>query len=194
LSNPLTFILPLRYDRVRRVLVVQTGPAAQIPMVVRSLKGLFPGALLEVLMREQDARTRDDLEVTEVRVARYEERFEVLGQLRRHRYDVVAMQMSREMHADLRLLPFVARTRAIFAFNDQGDYFPLSVFRLDALAQHLGGRGGGLFHSFASLLKRAVRAAVLGPLGFLCLLLATGKIQLRGAWRRMRRRLHGEAV
>src|SRR5262245_45066449 len=77
MSSPLSFLRPLRYDRVRDVLLVQTDPGAQLPAIVARLRELFPGAAIHALVREADGALHETLAVERFEVARWEERFEV---------------------------------------------------------------------------------------------------------------------
>ena len=44
------YLLPLRYDHVERIALVETGPGHLIQPIVERLHGLFPGAVVEVLL------------------------------------------------------------------------------------------------------------------------------------------------
>ena len=79
MSTPFTFLLPLRYDRVGRVLLLQSGPAEQMTGIVERLTKLFPDCSIDAVMREADALGQDSLGVARVEVARWEDRFELLG-------------------------------------------------------------------------------------------------------------------
>jgi len=188
MSSPLTFLRPLRYDRVRDVLLVQTGNAALLEGIAGELRRLFPGGSIKLLVREADAALARALPVDDVEVARWEGRFELLGRLRRRRVDAVVLQLGGTT-TELRLLPFLLRTRYLIAFNDRLDYFPLNVFRLTALAHHFSLAEGevGVGRSLLWMLRRAVLTAVLGVVGFVHLLVSVGWIHLRGRLRRRRR-------
>ncbi|MEW6270129.1 MAG: hypothetical protein AB1689_12625 [Thermodesulfobacteriota bacterium] len=189
MSSPLTFLRPLRYDRVRDVLLVQTGDAALLERITGELRGLFPGCAVKLVVREADAGGARSLAVDELEVARWEERYELLARLRRRRFDVVVLQLAGAATTELRLLPFLLRTRHLIAFNDRLDYFPVNVFRLTDVTRHFSGGDGevGLARSSFWLVRRTVGAVVLGVLGFVHLLASVGWLHLRG-WLRRRRR------
>ena len=136
MSSPLTFLRPLRYDRVRDVLLVQTGSCVCLPGIVARLREIFPACSLQVLVREADGELAGSLDAERVEVARWEERFDLLSRLRRKRFDLVVLQLGSGAGSELRLLPFLLRARYLIAFNDALDYFPINVFRLTALAHH----------------------------------------------------------
>jgi len=189
MSNPLTFLLPLRYDRVREVLLVQTGDASLLAGIAERLERIFPGCSVHVLVREADAATGRALHVAHCEVARWEERFDLLARLRQKRFDATVLQLGGEASTELRLLPYLVKTKHLIAFNDQLDYFEVNVFRATALAHHfaLTGGDGGLARSSFWLVRRALVAAVVGVAGFVWLLASVGWIHLRGALRRRRR-------
>jgi hypothetical protein len=189
MSNPLTFIRPLRYDRVKTVLVVQTGPATLLPGIVECLRGLFPGCSIDVLLREADKDVSATLGAEQTEVARWEERFELVSRLRRRRFDAIVLQVGGDVTNELRALPFILRGRALIAFNDRLDYFPLNVFRLSAVAQHFGVAGGESGGSGVLwLVRRVVSALVVPPATLVVLVLSAGWIHVRGWVRRARRR------
>ncbi len=188
MSNPLTFLRPLRYDRVREVLVVQTGDAELLAGILERLRQIFPGSSVHVLVREADAATGRALDVEHCEVARWEERFELLSRLRRRRFDATVLQLGGEATTELRMLPYLVRTRHLIAFNDRLDYFEINVFRLTALAHHFALTGeAGAPRSLLWLLRRLAVAAVVRVVGFVYLLLSVAWIHVRGAWRRRRR-------
>lgn len=180
MSNPLTFLLPLPYHRVRRALVVQTGDGARIGDVVRRVRETFPGASVEVLLREADAARRTEIAADEVRIARYEERLTLVRALRRQRFDVIAYQLDDgTARGELRRLPFLLRCRSIIAFNPRLDYFPLNVFRIADVAHHFGFAGKpGAGSSVARTLARVAFEAVVRPLVTLYLLASVARIRL----------------
>jgi hypothetical protein len=189
MSNPLTFLRPLRYDRVRSALVVQTGRGAQMAAIVRRLREIFPGATVEVLLREADGARRAEIGADHAQIARFEERMALVGRLRRRRFDVIVLQLDDAGGgAELRLLPFLLRTRSLIAFNDRLDYFELNVFRLSAIAHHFEmSEGGSLGATLAWLARRALVEVVATPLSALYVIGAAGWIHLRGRIRAARR-------
>jgi hypothetical protein len=185
MSNPLTFLLPLPYHRVRRTLVVQTGDGAQIGEVVRRVRETFPGATVEVLLREADAARRAEIAADEVRIARYEERLTLVRSLRRQRFDVIAYQLGDgTARGELARLPFLLRCRSIIGFNPRLDYFPLNLFRIADVAHHFGLAGTpGAGSSVARTLVRLAAEVVLRPLVTLYLLASVARIRLAAAVR-----------
>jgi hypothetical protein len=189
MSSPLSFLRPLRYDRVRDVLLVQTDAGAQLAGIVDKLRAIFPGCAVQVLVREADADLRDTLAVEGFDVARWEERFELLSRLRRRRFDAVVLQLGSGGSSELRMLPYLARARYLIAFNDTLDYFPINIFRLTALAHHFALTQGeaGIARSLLWLLRRTVTSCVLAVAGGVVLLVSVGRLYVRGWWRRRRR-------
>src|SRR4051812_19257842 len=106
MSSPLSFLRPLRYDRIRRVLLVQTGSGTQLPGIVVKLREIFPGSSIHALVREADGELQGTLEVERFEVARWEDRFELLARLRRQRFDTVVLQLTGS-RSELRFLPFL---------------------------------------------------------------------------------------
>lgn len=171
----LSYIRPFRYDRVSRIVLVETGPSHLVAGVLEELDRLFPDAHTEVLLREEDAFLASELKADRVHVVRFEERADLVKELRSQPYDLVVMQLSKGGAQGLRSLPFVVRGHTLMAFNDSLDHFPLNAFRLPDLASHFGlaSQGAGL---------------LLAPVLFVYLVASSAWIRLRGAWRRLRRR------
>jgi hypothetical protein len=190
MSGPLTLLRPLRYDRVREVLVVQTETGARLGEIVARVRAIFPGCSIHLLVREAESGLAGSIDVERFEVARWEERFDLLSRLRRRRYDVTVLQLGTGGPSELRLLPFLMRTKSLVAFNASLDYFPLNVFRLTTLAHHLSlvqGEAGPL-RAVLSLLRGTLLAAVSAVASVVVLLAAVGRLELRGRWRRRRRR------
>jgi hypothetical protein len=189
MSSPLSFLRPLRYDRVRDILLVQTDPGARLPEIVVKLRETFPGAAIHVLVREAEGALRETLEVEHFEVARWEERFELLSRLRRRRFDAVVLQLGGGGSSELRMLPYLVRARYLVAFNHSLDYFPLNIFRLTALAQQFSLAEGeaGLLRSLFWLVRGALISCVLGVAGLFVLLASVARLEVRGWWRRRRR-------
>src|SRR6185369_6158829 len=141
MASPLTFLLPLRYDAVRSVLLVQSGPARLAEHVAGKLRTIYPNAEIHGVYREDDRDAAAAAGITDVTVVRWEDRVDVVRKLRRRRYDVVVALVSTRGSRQLRLLPFLLRTRAILVFNDNLDYFPVHATRVTTVAQHLTGSG-----------------------------------------------------
>ncbi len=174
MPSVLSYIRPFRYDRVSRIVVVETGPSHLVVGVLAELRGLFPQASIEVLLREEDAALAETLDADRVRVVRFAERADLVRDLRAERFDLVAMQLSQGGSQGLRSLPFTIGGGAVMAFNDSLDHFPLNVFRLRDLANHFGLASQGI-------------GIVLAPVLSVYLLLSAAGIHVRGWWRRMRR-------
>ena len=136
MSSPLMLLRPLRYDRVREVLIIQTETGAQLGEIVARVRAIFPACRVHLLVREAESGLAGSIEVEQFEVARWEERFDLLSRLRRRRYDVTVLQLGTGGPSELRLLPFLMRTKSLVAFNASLDYFPLNVFRLTTLAHH----------------------------------------------------------
>jgi hypothetical protein len=177
-ANPLTFLLPLRYDRVRRVLLVQSGPIDLAAAVAKRVRTVFPGCTLEVVVREADHEAAEACAADEITLARWEDRSALLRRLRRGRYDAVVGLLSSHPSQYLRLLPFVLRTRAILYFNDNLDYFPLHLARLPALAYHVSGGESPL-----AVLPWLAGRAIMLPLVTLYLVAWTARLRWRAGRR-----------
>jgi len=180
MSNVFTFLLPLRYDRVRTVLLVQSGPIELAVQAAGRVRALFPDCTLEGLVREADRETASGFD--RITVVRWEDRLAIIRRLRARRYDVVVVLLGGLGSDYLRMLPFLLRTRAILVFNDRLDYFPLHATRLRALAHHLSGQT-----SLGALLRWAAGRAVVFPLVTLVLLASVARLYARAAWRRARK-------
>jgi hypothetical protein len=189
MSSPLSFLRPLRYDRVRDVLLVQTDAGARLPGIVVKLREIFPGCAIHALVREADGDLRTTLEVESFEVARWEERFELLSRLRRRRFDAVVLQLGSGGSSELRMLPYLVRARYLIAFNDTLDYFPINVFRLTSLAHHFSLTRGeaGILRSLYWLVRGALASCVLSVAGLVVLLASVARLHVRGWWRRRRR-------
>lgn len=189
MSSPLTLLRPLRYDRVREVLVIQTETGARLGEIVARVRDIFPSCRIHLLVREADSGLVDTIDVEQFEVARWEERFDLLSRLRRRRYDATVLQLGAGGGSELRLLPFLMRTRYLVAFNGSLDYFPLNVFRLTALAHHFAlvqGEAGAL-RAVLSLARGVVLGVLSGLASVVVLLPSAGWLELRGWWRRRRR-------
>ena len=100
----LSYIRPFRYDRVSRIVLVETGPSHLVAGVLEELDRLFPDAHTEVLLREEDAFLASELKADRVHVVRFEERADL---------DIHAIPQNpiepAHLHHDLRFL-FSARS------------------------------------------------------------------------------------
>ena len=179
MASPLTFLLPLRYDAVRTVLLVQSGPPQLAAQVAAKLRTVFPDCEVHGVVREADRDVAGIAGFVETTVVRWEDRLDVVRRLRRRRYDVVVALLSSRGSQQLRLLPYFLRTRAILAFNDNLDYFPVHATRLATLAHHMSGRP-----SLLGLLRWVIGRAIVVPFATLFLVASVGRIYLRATWRR----------
>src|SRR6185295_7776091 len=109
MSNPLTFLRPLRYDRVRTVLLVQSGPIDVALAAAERVRALFPGCDLDAVIRDRDAAASADAGFSDVVLVRWEDRRQVLRRLRTRRYDAVAVLLTTAGSDYLRLLPYLLR-------------------------------------------------------------------------------------
>lgn len=178
MANPLTFLLPFRYDRMRTLLVVQTGPVELALEVAARLRTLFPGCKVEGLIRDNDVAAVGADVFDRLTVVRWEERIQVVRQLRDRHFDAVAVLLSATGSRSFLLLPYLLRTGAVLMFNDHLDYFPLKVGRMSSLAQHVSGRG-----SVGALLRWGLGRLVIVPAAFVFLAAATARLQWRAARR-----------
>lgn len=181
MANPLTFLVPVRYDAVRSVALVESGPIELALEVVGRVRALFPGCEIEGIVREVDHDAAAAGDFDRLTLVRWEDRFQVLRRLRRQRYDAVVALLSSGHSHYLRMLPYLMRTRAILIFNDHLDYFPLHVTRLRSLAHHLSG-GAETRAALPWLLGRVI----LVPLAAVVLLASTARLYARATWKRLR--------
>lgn len=179
MANPLTFLLPFRYDRVRTVLVVQSGPVELAVAVATRVRTLFPGCKVEGLIRDNDAGVVGPEVFDRLTVVRWEDRIAMVRDLRTRRFDAVAVLLSATGSRSFLMVPYLLKTRAIVMFNDHLDYFPLTVGRLSSLAQHVSGRG-----TVGSLVTWGLGRLVIVPAAYVFLLASTARIQWRAARRR----------
>jgi hypothetical protein len=156
MANPLTFLLPFRYHAMGTILVVQSGPVELALGVADRLRVLFPGCKVEGLIREADADAIGAATFDRMTIVRWEDRIQVVRQLRERRFDAVAVLSSGSGNRAFMLLPYVLRTGSILMFNNHLDYFPLKLGRLSSLAQHVSGRG-----SVGALLRWVLGRAII---------------------------------
>ena len=179
MANPLTFLLPLRYNAMGTVLVVQSGPVELALEVATRLRALFPGCKVEGLIRENDVDAVRPEVFDRIVPVRWEDRIQVVRQLRARRFDAVAVLLSGQGSRSFLLLPYLLRTGAILMFNDHLDYFPLKLGRLSSLAQHVSGTG-----SAGALVRWAIGRMIIVPAATVLLLASTARIYWRAARRR----------
>jgi len=178
MANPLTFLLPFRYDLVRTVLVVQSGPVELALQVAARVRTLFPGCKVEGLIRDNDAGAVDPDAFDRLTIVRWEDRIAMVRDLRERRFDVVAVMLSSTGSRSFMMLPYLLRTGAVLMFNDHLDYFPLKLGRMSSLAQHVSGRG-----TVGSLVRWGLGRLVIVPAAYVFLLGSTARTQWRAARR-----------
>jgi hypothetical protein len=181
MANPLTFLRPLRYDTMLAILLVQSGPIELALRVAERLRAICPGCEIDAVVREDDREAAAGGGFAHLMVVRWEDRVEVVRRLRRQRYDTIAVLLSRHGSDYLRVLPYLLRTRAILAFNDNADGFPVHATRAATFALHVSGRS-----SLGGLLRWAIGRSVLGIAAFCVLVSSALRLQMRAAWRRAR--------
>jgi hypothetical protein len=189
LSSLLTFLRPIPLSGVQRVLIVQTGLGSRLPRLIDRSRGLFGDARLEVLLREGDASLREEIDVASTRVARWEERYSLLPELRRSPYDVVVLQVGGAT-TELRLLPFLLRTRSIVSFDEALEARAVTLFRLPGLIANLGllGEDRTRFEMVRRALAKITVVPVVSLLSIFFLLGSNAWLRLRPSWRRQARR------
>jgi hypothetical protein len=180
-ASLLTFLRPLRHERVRSVLLLESAPIDLTLRVAARLRAIFPSCAIELVVREDDRDAVSGADFAAIMVVRWEDRLEVVRKLRRHRYDAVVVPTSHRGSDYLRALPLLLRTRAILVFNDNLDHFPLHAARLGAFAHHVSGQP-----SAGALLRWIAARIVLVPLTTLLLVASVTRLEMRAAWRRMR--------
>jgi hypothetical protein len=179
MASVITFIRPFRPNLVNNILVVQSGPLELTLEVVDRLRTIFSKSTIEGVVCEEDRELLTDNKFDSLTIVRWEERFSALRRLRRKRYDVIVVLYSHLGSYNLRLLPYLLRTRSILIFNENMDYFPLNIWRLSALSQHISGSRGPI-----SLLFWVFFRIVLVPLAAVLLLGSIVYLYLRGGLRR----------
>ena len=184
MANLLTFIRPFHYNAMGTILVVQSGTIEHAREVAARVRHLFPGCRVEGLVRDADVDAVQPGDFDALKVVRWEERIQVLRDLRSRRYDAIAVMLSGRGSRSFQLLPYLLRTGAILLFNDHLDYFPLKLARLSSLAQHVSGS-----RSVGALLRWALGRVVVVPAATVFLLASTARIQWRARRRAARRRL-----
>ena len=178
MANPLTFLVPFRYDAMRSLLVIQSGPIDLTREVAARLRTLFPGCKIEGLLRDNDMGAVAPGDFDRVTAVRWEDRLQVVRELRSRRFDAVVVLLSGAGSRSFLLLPYFLRTGAILMFNDHFDYFPLKLGRLSAVAQHVSGRG-----SVGALLRWALGRIIVVPAAAIFLLASTARIYVRARLR-----------
>ena len=78
MANPLTFLLPFRYDAMGTILVVQSGPIELAVEVAARLRTLFPGCKVEGLIRDNDVDAVAPGHFDRVTPVRWEDRIAVV--------------------------------------------------------------------------------------------------------------------
>lgn len=181
MAGPLTFLRPFRHETVHSLLLLQSASIELTMRVGERLHRLFPDCPIDVVVREDDRAAVVDHGFARVTVVRWEDRYAVVRQLRRQRYDAVVVPTSYRGSDYLRVLPLLLKTRSVLIFNDNLDYFPLHASRLAALAHHVSGQPNA-----GALLRWIAGRLLLVPLVTLILVASTLRLELRAA--RLRRR------
>ena len=140
---------------------------------------------MEVLLREGDASLRDEIDAASIRVARWEERYSLLPELRRHPFDVVVLQVGGAT-TELRLLPFLLRTRSIVAFDEELGARAVTLFRLPGVIAHLGilGEDRTRFEMVRRAIAKITVVFLRSLLSVFVLLASNAWLRLRPFWRR----------
>ena len=179
MASLLTLLRPFRHEAVHSVLLLESAPIELTLRVAERLRALFP-ATVDLVVREDDREALGGQVFQRVMVVRWEDRLDVVRQLRQRRYDAVVVPTSYRGSDYLRVLPALLRTRWILVFNDHLDYFPLHATRLRALAQHLSGHD-----SVRALVRWAAARAVTLPIVIALLLGSVARLELRALRRRL---------
>lgn len=179
MSNPLTFLIPLDSSRVRDILIIQTKHRDLLNGVIQKCREMFPEAYLQALVRESDVDLVRGIEKAHVYPVRWEDQQELWGQrrelLRRFRsktYDAIVTQFSGEKGVDyFKVLPFLLRCRNIIVFSEDGQYFPLKVYRVHSF----------LFRRVYGFVGLLLKRLLLDTAALIVLTIFTGYVYLRRA-------------
>lgn len=177
--TPAALFRRLRYDRCAEIAILQTGPAPVVPALVERVRAAFPGAHLTVVVRDDSLAGPGVLPGVRVEAVREGGGWDATRRLRRTRFDVVVVHLGGQAATDLGRMAPLLRARLLVAFNRNLDHFPVSVFRLGAIAAHVGADGGGAALA-AWAVRRAIANLVVAPLGALALLARIARRRLRG--------------
>lgn len=180
MANPLTFLLPFRYNAMGSLLVIQSCSIDLAREVAGRLRALFPGCKIEGLIRDNDLGAVAPGDFDRVTAVRWEDRIQLVRDLRTRRFDAVVVLLSGSGSRSFLMIPYLLRTGAILMFNDHLDYFPLKLGRLTSLAQHVSGAQGGA----GAVAKWALGRAFIVPAATLLLVASTARIYLRARRRR----------
>lgn len=175
-----TFMRPFRYHSVRNILVVQSGSVELTMKMVEYLRTLFAESTIKGVVCEEDAALLADQKFDRLIIVRWEDRFNVLKRLRAKRYDVVAALYCSVGSHNLKLLPLLLRTRYILMFNENIDYFPLTIWHFSKLTWYASGSS-----NIKGLLLWALARFVLTPLAAVFLLGSVIFLYARGVLRRL---------
>ncbi len=181
MANPLTFLRPFHLAQARSILLVQSGPIDLALQVADRVRAMLPECDLDAVVREDDRDVAASAGFTRVVPVRWEDRVDVVRALRRRRYDTVIVLLSHRGSDYLRILPYLLRTRSIWAFNDNLDSFALHVTRVATLGLHVSGR-----NTVWGLARWLAARAVFGTLAFAILVTSVVRIELRALRRRAR--------
>lgn len=177
--TPLAFLRRIDWTNVRDVALVQTGAARALPEILSRVRAEFPSASI-VVVADEDAAALLAADGIAIEIARPGRRLDLLKKLRERRFDVVVVQLSDEPMGELGRLAFLLRARAMLAFNQNLDWFPVNVHRIATIAQHFGGDGRGGAALVGWALKRSLLVAFARPAATLWLAGKAGWRRLRG--------------
>ncbi len=180
MASALTFFRPFRPHTIGSILLLGSAPLDLTLRVAARVRTVFPGCTIEAVLREDDRAAAAGEDFAHVTVVRWEDRRDVVRQLRRHRYDAVVVPTSYRGSDYLRALPLLLRTRTILVFNDNLDYFPLHASRLGSLAHHVSGQP-----SSRALLRWLATRLVVMPAATCVLVASALRLELRAARRRL---------
>jgi hypothetical protein len=180
MANILTFLRPFRYDGVSKILVVQSGPLKLVLDSVEVLRSLFAKSTIEGVICEENHGFLTGKEFDQCTIVRWEERFEALKRLRQNHYDVVVVLYSQLGSFNLKLLPYLLRTKSILVFNQNIDYFPLNIWHLSALSQQISGS-----KSATGLLFWALWRVILTPMAAVFLIGSVARLYSRATFKRL---------
>lgn len=135
----LTFLRPIRYDSIRKILVLQDGSVEPTLKIAGYLRTVFTNCHIHGAVCEDDVgRVPGDV-FDQLTVMRWEDRFKTLQHLRESRYDVVAALHRNQGRCGLKRMPYYLRARHILIFNENYDYFPIKLWRVPTLIEHYSG-------------------------------------------------------
>lgn len=151
----LTLIRPLRYQSIRRILVLQDGSVAPTLKIAECLRTIFPKCHIHGAICEDDVESLSENSFDHLSVMRWEERYTTLKRLREKKFDAVAVLHRNQGRCGLKRMPYYLRARHVLIFNENYDYFPIKLWRLPTLIEHYSGNRH-IASAFFRLLYRLV--------------------------------------